>query len=274
MPNSFTPTAENLSRIGSTVLQPMLAPLAKIARFFPLEPERGELPGLTSQVALATVAPATQTGNTVDFNIGDSTLAAINVPMEMYVQAFGISSYNLSGGRQFAWLAEINARQFAATLWDVVASKFTTGNFGAPVATVAANAFAVGDFETMFAAVPSAERAVVLDSPYFCKVKPLGWFPPSFDACFESNRWSAAGEKVRGVVASPHALVCRWDFPQLAPQGVNLISRDVLTLPAIGMAVESSLWIIPATRSYRGAFAVYFGCAVGDATALKLLSSG
>jgi len=54
---------------------------------------------------------------------------------------------------------------------------------------------------------------------------------------------------------------------------VHLIARDVTTLPQLGMAVESSSWIIPATRSLRGAFAVYFGAAVGDANALKLLSS-
>jgi hypothetical protein len=268
--NSYTVTAQNLSRIGATALQSILAPAAKFMTCLPLT--EGELAGQPSVVSLATAAATTQTG-AVDYAAGDSTLGAVTVTPTHFAQVFGVSNTERQIGLTENFLAPINARAFGNAIWDAVATLFTTTNYSAAVVTADSSTFSVTNFETMLAAVPSSERAVILDSPYFVKVKPQTWHPPGFNSTFESNRWTAAGTKVHGIVGTPAGIICRYGFPQLARPGWQVVAREVGVIPGLEIPFETSLYLILASRQLRCCYSLIFGASVGDPNALKLLTS-
>jgi len=137
--------------------------------------------------------------------------------------------------------------------------------------TVAPTPFNVADFEALISGVPSEARAVVLDSPYFTKVKPLTWLPSS-TSVFESSRWSAAGPNIRGFCGDKRAVLTRVGIPAMPALGVPMAS-ELISLPQLGISVEATAWMRLSDRSIRCCYACYFGAAVGDAAALKLLAS-
>ena len=112
-----------------------------------------------------------------------------------------------------AWLVTLNAQKIAQTVSDQLSSLLTVANYGAAIVTKSAANFGVSDFETMFAAVATPGRAIVLDSPYFVKVKPQSWLPPGFSNVLEHSRWASADPNVRGFVGDPAAIVISYSAP-------------------------------------------------------------
>ncbi|MCX6921977.1 MAG: hypothetical protein NT154_01970 [Verrucomicrobia bacterium] len=271
MSNTYSTTAANLSRIGVTALQPVLAPLAKFSTIIPLNDR--EYPGQPSVISLATGAATVQTGDSINYLTGDSTLGAVTATPTHFAVSFGVSNDEYQIGLLPEFVAPINAKAFGTALWDAVAALLTTTNYGAPVVTVASSAFASSDFDTLLASVPSPDRCAVLDSPWFMRVKPQTWHPPGFNSTFESNRWSAAGEKVHGFCGAPPAIICRWAFPQLIRSGWEVVAREVSVIPGLQLPFETSVFVVTNTRQTRACYSLYFGCGVGDPAALKLLTS-
>jgi hypothetical protein len=267
----FGSVCQTLSKRGTTILQDRLAPLAGFCTALPLQKEDVN-PAFPRVVSLATVAATTQK-NPTDFSPGNSTLAALTIPHDLYVQPFGLGEKEYSSGARLEWLADLNARAFADAISDAVLSLCTTANFGAAAVTADAAAFTVASFETLIATVPSESRAVVLDSPYFVKVKPATWLPPGPIAVFECSRFSAAGSQVHGLVADRRAIVLSYGVPQLTTMARQVMARDLIQLPQLGIMVETVTWLQLPTRTVVAAYAVYLGAQVGDANALQLLCS-
>jgi hypothetical protein len=132
--------------------------------------------------------------------------------------------------------------------------------------------FTVNDFATLAAAVPSSARAIVLNSSYFCRVTPT-WLPPRFSNVWECSDWTVAGENVAGFCAHPSAILLRYATPAIAKPGLEVIDRAPVILPGLALLGELGLHVNTKTRELRAVFTILIGAAVGDASALKLLSS-
>ena len=265
--------AKTLCRVATTALQELLIP-AKTC-FTVLEIEPPDPPALDSVAPLATVAPATNItdrSTNADFETGDCTLAPLSFSHKLYVQPFGLSNSDLEKGARLQWLADLNSRALANSINDAVFALLTTANYGAAIVTKSSAAFALGDFETLAAGVTSPARAVVLDTPYFVKVKPSTWLPQN-TAAYETNRWGAAGTNVHGFVATPRAIVVRCGIPMVPKIASPVIARELIELPQLGLVAEASVWTSLPSRSIRAAYSLYFAASVGDSAALKLLTS-
>ncbi len=276
MSNTFAPgaIAQTLSRVGTTVLQDCLASLKSFCTVLEIMPP--DPPALASQVAIATVASTTQIlsrAQVPDYQTSNCTLSNVALSPRLFVQPFGLSNDDQQGGTKLEWLAELNARQLAAAITDAVAALLTVGNYGAAISTASAANFGANDFDTLLAGVASPNRAVLLDSPYWVKVKST-WLPPNFSNVMEMNRWSAAGSNVRGMVCDPRAIVVRNGVPMVSKLAPPVLARELIELPSLGLVAECGVHVAPGTRAVFAAYSLYFGAAVGDPAALKLLSSG
>jgi len=268
MANSYSQTTQTLSQTGTTVLQSCLAPLAAFTT--PIEIQPIDLPALTSQVPIATAAAATASGANLNYDTGDCTITNIQLAHTRYAQNFGLSGSDLNNGARLEWLAELNARALAQTITDAVMTLVTTANFGAAVSSVTSGNFAVSDFETLAGSISAHDRAMVLAPAYFVKVKNT-WMPPGNLTVHELNRWTSAGTKINGLVATPRAIVLRHGIPMMP--AVEVVDRTLMELPDIGIIAETALWFQPASRSLRATYGLYFGAAVADANALKILAT-
>jgi hypothetical protein len=266
---SYSGTALNLSRVASSVLQSAQAPTAAICTA--IDYRDPDLPGISSTVAIATAASATLQ-NPSNFESGDCTLTGITLNPVLYCQSFGLSGPDMQTGAQLDWLATINAVKFAETLNDAVWALLTTANFGAAVVSVDSAQFALSDFDTLWGGIPTVSKSVVLDTPYRVKVKNT-WLPANWNACYEHSRWSAAGAKIRGFVADKRAIVLKHGPPFLYRDAPNILAREPLVVQPLGLQGEVAIWFNPATRSVRAAYSIYLGVGIGDANALKLLTS-
>ena len=269
--NTYSTDAKNFSDIAVTAVTPILAPLGKFSTNIQLNDR--ELPGQPSEIVLASAGPTVQTGTNIDYTAGNCTMAAITATPVHYVVTCAVSSSEYQIGLRPEHIIPITVRSLGNEVLDGAAGQWTTDNYGAAVVTRDSGGFILSDFEQMLASVSSSERCIVLDSAYFVRVKPATWHPPGFNSTFESNRWSAAGEKVHGFVAAPAAMVCRWSFPQLARPGWQVVARELGVIPGLQLPMETSLYLIPSSRQLRACFSIIAGFGVGDPNALKLLCS-
>lgn len=92
--------------------------------------------------------------------------------------------------------------------------------------------------------------------------KVFGW-----DEVHGCSRFTAAGTSIKGFACHPQALVCAVGLP-MVPSGIN---STVFELPELGIKVAMTRWYAVATRTEWLSLDAMFGCAVGDATALKLV---
>jgi len=275
MSNTFLPgeIAKTLSRVGARVLQPALAPFPKFTTVLEIE---NDPVALDSVVALASAPTATRSyarGDVPDFSTSGCALSPVSFAHRLYVQAFEISNSDLQSGGRLEWLGTINAIALAQTLTDTICALLTPGNFGAPVVTASATNFGQSDFDSLLSGISSPSRAAVLDTSYFCKVKPT-WLPVGFNSVFEMSRWNSAASNVHGIIADPKAILLRVGIPMLMPRGAEVVARELTELPAVGLICETAVWTTLATRSISASFSLYFAASVGDPAALKLLSSG
>jgi hypothetical protein len=278
MSNTYTPgdLAKTLARVGVSALQSRLAPLTKFCRVIGIE--ASDLSMLDSVVPLATTPCATRIyvrGDATDFADYSATLTGVQFTHKLYVQAFGLSNNDLQSGGWSAWtsLAEQAAHKLGETLTDAVATLLTTANFGTAAVTVQPSSFGQADFDTLVASLASPERAVVLDSAYWSRVKST-WLPVGFNSVYEMGRWTAAGTNVRGFIADPRAIVARAAIP-LLPTLANgpAIFRELIQIPELGLVATADVWFGLQGRTIQGAICLIFAPAVGDANALKLLVS-
>jgi hypothetical protein len=272
MSNTFSTASQNLAIQASSVISTILCPFNSVARAFPLEKDKN--PARPRVVAVVTAVADTQTGANPDYTLGDATIDPTTIGHTLFTQPFGIGQDEMDLGARTAWLVTLNAQKIAAAISDSLSALLTTTNFGAPVVTCTAANFAVSDYETLFNGVATAGRAIVLDTPYFAKVKPASWCPPGFTNTLEHTRWSAAGANVRGFVSDPAAILISYAVPTLyAPHKRNVVAESTFTLPQIGLEGTLSLYYILATRRLMGCLSLFMGATVGEGDALRLLAS-
>ncbi len=271
MSNNYSTAAENLAVEATSAISTLLAPFASITKAFPLE--QGKNPALPRVVSVIQSVADTQTAANPDYTLGDATIDPATISHTLFTQPFGIGYDELNLGARLAWLYSLNGQKIAAKLSDAISALLTTTNFGAAIVTTTAANFTVSHYETLFAGVVTAGRAIVLDTPYFAKVKPASWCPPGFTNTLEHTRWSAAGANVRGFVADPAAIVLSYAMPTLASPHRNVVAEAPFTIPQIGLQGAATIYYILNTRRLMGCLSLYMGATPGDTNALKLLAS-
>jgi hypothetical protein len=271
MSNTFSTASQNLAIQASSVISTILCPFNSVARAFPLEKDKN--PARPRVVAVVTAVADTQTGANPDYTLGDATIDPTTIGHTLFTQPFGIGQDEMDLGARTAWLVTLNAQKIAAAISDSLSALLTTTNFGAPVVTCTAANFAVSDYETLFNGVATAGRAIVLDTPYFAKVKPASWCPPGFTNTLEHTRWSAAGANVRGFVSDPAAIVISYAIPNVDRPGRQVMAMAPFTIPQIGLQGMASIYYLTATRRLMGCLSLLMGAAPGDPNALGLLVS-
>jgi hypothetical protein len=217
---------------------------------------------------------ATQTVANPDFTAGDATLAPSSITHTLFTQPFGISQADYDDGARLEWLVQLNAQTIAAAISDQLSSVLTVANFGSAIVKKTAANFGVTDFEAMYSAVPTRDRAIVLDTSYFARVKPLSWCPPGFSNVLEHTRWSAADTNVHGFVGDPRAIIVSYSAPTLfQPNKRKVMAEITFMIPQIGLQGTLSTYYLLSSRQLMGAISLYMGATVGDSNALKLLTS-
>jgi len=271
--NTYSTISQNLALQASSVISTILAPFASVARAYPLEQFKN--PAVPRQVAVVTAVSATQLVANPDYTAGDATLAASSITHTLFTQPFGIAQDDLDNGARLAWLMELNGQTIAAAVSDQLSSLLTVANYGAAIVTTTAANFGVSNFETLFNGVATRERAIVLDTPYFSRVKPFSWHPPGFTNTLEHTRWSAAGANVHGFSGDSKAVIVSYAQPTLfAPHTKRSVMAETpFLIPQIGLQGTMSLYYLLNSRRLMGCISLYMGCAVGDGNALKLLTS-
>ena len=266
----------NASLTTKALIQATLASAAAVAppleRIFRLaQAPIASRPSLTVEHANCTATPAMVTDPT-DWESGNSTVAAVEIPMHSYAKCYGLSNADVQSGSTLASIAGKAAEDFVLELLDVILAPLTTANYGAAAVTASSDVFGQADFDTLASSITSRAKTVVLSTPYAQKVKGP-WIPATGLPVYEIGRWTGAGSNVVGFVADPSALVIIHGKPSTAATSRGPLSLETFTLPGIGIPVELAAWELPGTRSLRVALTVHLGVAVGIVSSLRLIKS-
>jgi len=267
MSNTITITPKSVAAIALPILQNILAPASRFCTVIPT-PSR---PGKVQEVPLISVVHDTLV-DTATFEPQDCSINPITATPHRYTQIFGIGNVDNQSGAELGWLVQANVEKFANTLADAIMAIVTEANFGAPIVEIGAAAFGQAEVETMLAAF-SGNRSLILDTPFWARVKPT-MLPPGFTNVFEHGRWSTAGANIRGLVADPRAIVLCTGLPDAWDvRSKTGFVREVVKIPGLGLDVEVATWPIVGTRALNASFDVFLSPNVANANALRLLKS-
>src|SRR5690242_10361264 len=144
-----------------------LAPLAAFSRNFSTNPVA---PKSSLEVPRATAGATGQTDPT-NWESGDSTLAAIQVPVSQKSVSFHLTNAQINSGHQLSNLAGINADNFADLISDVWTALLVVGTYGTPGASTGiigvATSFDPADVPALFTLAKNFRRRnLMLDGSY------------------------------------------------------------------------------------------------------------
>jgi len=257
--------------------QNRLAPFSAASRNFGTSPLK---PLSTVQVKLATSGAATST-NPTTFGGGNSLVDNIPVTIAHYHQPFHVSHTDLQNGMRLEEIIAVNTGKFCDKLMDIFLAPVTTTNFTATPVTSAPEAFSLADLRTLYGRIKtSTTKSIILDAEYYVNfgvqndtqnrgVSVTGW-----TSMYESTRWTGAGSNVRGFAFGQDALAIASGTTVVGPGASEAgVSETSITLPGIGLTVQSFQWFDPATRNLNASFDVMFGSAFGDITAGCIVKS-
>lgn len=273
---------ESLKKGAITILQNKFSPLRAIARSWEPDVLR---PRATCEIKFVR-SGATTLKNASDFEQGNCVIDAIPVTVDQYTQAFQISNSDLQGGLALDDLVKANTKAFCSTIMGVVLAPATVAKFTAHPAYVSSPAaFGFGDMALLRAQIKKGdEKNLILDGEYFGAVtnqpgyfQPAGttpgdgWKPFGWDFLGELTDWSGAGAGVRGLALSPQALGVVCGLPAQAPNSGNVLQREVIDLPELGIKVAAHTWFSLNTRSLWCSLDLMLGAHEGDITAAVLI---
>ena len=95
--------------------------------------------------------------------------------------------------------------------------------------------------------------------------------PYGFSSIWETT--ATFGTGVVGFVASPSAFLIRTAPAALVGPGVNVVRREIVTLPQTLIEAELSEWLVTGSRSRRFALSLWFSVTVADPGSLKILGT-
>lgn len=274
---------ESLKRGAITVLANKFAPWKSISRSWETDPVR---PRATCEIKFATAGSTTLT-NPSSFESGDSVVSAIPVTVSQYSQPFQISNSDLQGGLALDDLIDVNASAFALKINQIIMAPLTTGIFTNEVYISAAAAFGLSDLALLRGRLKKARaRNLLLDGDYFSQItnqpgfyQPTGtssgngWKPYGWDYIAECSDWSGAGAGVVGFACSPEALGFVAGLPAESPSSGQVLTRQSIELPGLGIQVAYHVWFALSTRTLWASYDLMLGAAACDTSAGILIKS-
>lgn len=208
----------------------------------------------------------------------------IPVTMDEVVTRFGITNAEYQNGYELADLFVENIKSHAEKIQNLVFAKITTANFGTPnvsLSSLAVGGFTLEKLQTLFGLLKGPSKVCYTNSAEFGKftttlnyqVDPLQGIPYAGFKKFGYTDLFNAGTKICAFGASgKNGLVIASAIPQIPAQLQAVVDETVID---IGSGLNAALRVFadPNTMSVYGVITNYFGVAVGDTTAIKVVTN-
>lgn len=219
--------------------------------------------------------------NPTNFETGDTTLGDVAVTVNQYSKSWTVSNPEQNLGLALAQLAPTNAKIIAEGIVALVTAKMTNGNYGADNVIGTAANFDSADLPAILALGKNFDRVtLVLDGGHLAYLLPtdrnkFAFGEPGaygFDGgIYKNNLWTGGATDICGFVCAPDAIAIATGMPSTLPTGEAMVQESVAI--GAGLSVMATTWFSRASRSMWGSFDIMFGCAVGDATQGKVLTT-
>jgi len=155
----------------------------------------------------------------------------------------------------------------------------TNANYGADNVIGAAANFDSADLPAVLALGKNFPRTnLLLDGGHLAYLLPVnnqafklgedGAF--GFDSIQKNNLWTGGASDICGFICSPDAIAIATGPAAMLPSGEAMTQE---TVDVGGITLTSATWFSRASHSFWGAYYIMFGCAVGDATQGKVLTT-
>lgn len=283
MANSFDSTLVNKLLLTSAIskLEGKLAFLQNFTSDFSdeIRDERSRsinVPFVSGGSAALTVDSST------DFEAGDTGTVNKVITMSHLFKTFSIDTIDFGSGSRLETLGATNAIILAEKIQAAVFTLLTTTNYGSAVITNCASLLSGGNMGTLWSAVAGDQKTAVFKANLYSQLLATDRFgfdlkndlrPYGFNAIDWSDiGFASAGANVVGFGAAKSGIVMAAAVPAYTPQVADLLESEVMEIPGLGISVQSNVWANTKNRKTFGSFDVLFGCSVGDANALKLVT--
>lgn len=259
-----------------TTMRTYIAPWAAFTRTVSLSPVSRRQ---TLEVPLYSSAGSKQQ-NATNYETGDSVLAPIAVAVAEESKSFHVSRPEANLGLQLAGLIPTNTKVLAEGIHAKMTALMTNGNYGADNVIGAAASFDSADLPAILALGKNFDSCrLLLDGGHLAYLLPttrehFAFGEPGaygFDGgIYKNNLWTSAATDICGFVCGPDAIVNAWGAADGLPAG-EAISQN--TVDVNGIPFTISVWFSRASRAVWASMQVMHGCAVGDATQGKVLTT-
>jgi hypothetical protein len=234
-------------------------------------------------IAVGTVASVTLTNEVADFEQGNSTLAIVSVTPDYITQPFHIDAQQYQQGFRLEQIAEINAKNFALSIWSKVLP-LIVNNAAVALGFLVANKVV----QTLATLTPatlgsvygllqgSGDKFMLLTTQGVGKLlytTPAGIFPIAgnlggtkamgFASIDEHTYWVGAEANCYGFGFMKEAIVIAAGVPAQPPIAGVMLDQRTIQLDTLGLTIQFNMWWSNKTRSVWGSFDVIFGAARG-----------
>ena len=234
-------------------------------------------------ISVPVIGEGAAIANPPSFETSTAGVTQILVTPKYLSAPFQISAIQAQQGFSLTSLADAHAQALAKAMWAEILPHISSaaGKFDDnPPITDAAADFGPESLKKVYAALKCTPKHLILDTSLYASVMfstnggccfPLtsGSGPGAygFASIHEHNVWAvppaAADAGTLGFAYCPSAIVVASGLPVTAPQCEGVITRQVVTVPGIGISVAFHLWCSTATRTLWGSYDVIFGAAMG-----------
>ncbi len=281
MANTFDPQLVNriLSQRAITKLQHKLAYLPVFTNNF--SDEVRNVSSRTVLVPFISGASPVQV-DPVDFEVGDNAMVGRTIALQQLSKTSSLTYVDVQNGLQLEKFADMSIATVANKIESIVFSLITEANYGAAAVTASLSAGITGaDLKSLWAALPGDYKAAILSDSQYAKFLPdnLMSFDPTTQTVnilgydyfgHTGNGFASAGANIQGFAAMPNAIVLANRIPEYGPGVDELLDSVVVTVPEIGLSLQSNIWGSAKGRTSYHSFDTLFGAQIGDHTALKI----
>lgn len=264
-----------LSSEAVQVMRTKFAPISGFTRKISLSPlskrQVVNVPKVSSAGSMQT--------NATNYETGDTTAGDIAVTVNEYSKSFTVSRGEQNLGLALAQYAPTNAMVLAEGVAGLVTALMTNANYGADNVIGTAANFDNTDLPAILALGKNFDRTnLLLDGGHLAYLLPTdsqsfklgedGAF--GFSSIVKNNLWTGGATDICGFISSPDAIAVATGPAANLPDGEAMTQE---TLDIGGIQLTTATWFSRASHSFWGGFYIMFGCAVGDATQGKVLTT-
>jgi hypothetical protein len=280
MANTFDPQLVNkiLSQRAITKLQHKLAYLPVFTNNF--SDEFRNISSRTVLVPFISGASPVQV-DPVDFEVGDNAMVARTVQLQQLSKTSSLTYVDVQNGLQLEKFSDMSIATIANKIESMVFSLITEANYSVGVTASLSAGITGADLKTLWSALPGDYKAAILADSQFAKFLPndLNSFDPTrqevsilgYDYFSHTgNGFASAGPSILGFAAMPNAICLANRIPEYGPGVDDLLDSVVVSVPEIGLSIQSNIWGSAKGRTSYHSFDTLFGCSQGDPSALKI----